>query len=98
MRSRIDYNTVVEPLEQTMPELKVSISAATHNTLLTLANDSGESVQVILDKAIESYRRSRFLMQANQAFTALRQNEALWQEELAERQVWDQALTDGIEE
>ncbi|MFZ1025594.1 MAG: hypothetical protein WAN66_05175 [Limnoraphis robusta] len=35
-------------------------------------------------------------MEANQAFTALRENETLWQEELAERQEWEQTLADGV--
>ena len=66
-----------------MPELKVSISETTHQTLLTMVEDSGETIQSVLDQAIENYRRSIFLTRANQAFTALRQNETLWQEEIS---------------
>ncbi|MDD1415061.1 hypothetical protein MEN41_10580 [Dolichospermum sp. ST_con] len=66
-----------------MPELKVSISETTHQTLLTMVEDSGETIQSVLDQAIENYRRSLFLTRANQAFTALRQNETLWQEEIS---------------
>ena len=81
-----------------MSELTVSISESTHETLLKLAETSGETIQAVLDKAIENYRRYVFLIQANQAFEVLRQNETLWQEELTERQIWDQAITDGAEE
>ncbi len=81
-----------------MPELTVSINETTHETLLKLAETSGETIQTVLDKAIESYRRYVFLVQANQAFVALRQNEALWQEELAERRDWDQTMADGAKE
>lgn len=81
-----------------MSELKVDISDTTHKTLLKLANSSGESIQVILDKAIENYRRSLFLMQANEAFAVLKQNKALWRGELAERQTWDKTVADGIDE
>jgi uncharacterized protein with PIN domain len=81
-----------------MPELTVSISQTTHETLLKLAQTSGETIQTVLDRAIENYRRHVFLVQANQAFAALRQNEALWQEEQAERQVWDQTMADGVQE
>jgi hypothetical protein len=38
-----------------------------------------------------------FLLQANQAFVALRKNELLWQDELNERQEWDRTLTDEID-
>ncbi len=78
-----------------MPELKININETTHQTLLTLAETSGETFQTILEQAVENYRRSLFLMQANQAFTALRENQALWQEELAERQEWEQTLADN---
>jgi len=80
-----------------MPELKVSISETTHQTLLTMVEDSGETIQSVLDQAIENYRRSLFLTRANQAFIALRQNETLWQEEISERQLWEQTIADGVE-
>ncbi|MDB9436768.1 hypothetical protein PN450_08105 [Dolichospermum lemmermannii CS-548] len=42
-----------------MPELKVTISETTHKTLLTMVEDSGETIQSVLDRAIENYRRSK---------------------------------------
>ncbi|NER19836.1 MAG: toxin-antitoxin system protein [Symploca sp. SIO1B1] len=77
-----------------MPDLTLNLSETTHKTLINLAEASGETMQTVLDKAIENYRRYIFLVQANQAFAVLRQNEALWQEELAERDLWDQTLSD----
>lgn len=81
-----------------MPESTVSISQTARETLLQLAEVSGESVQVILDKAIENYRRTVFLSSANLAFATLKANQAAWQEELEERQNWDFTLADGLEE
>ncbi|NER49035.1 MAG: toxin-antitoxin system protein [Symploca sp. SIO1A3] len=81
-----------------MPDLTLSLSETAHKTLINLAEASGETMQTVLDKAIENYRRYIFLVQANQAFAALRQNEELWQEELAERDLWDQALADEVGE
>lgn len=81
-----------------MPELTVTLSNTAHETLIKLAETSGETMQMVLDKAIENYRRYVFLTQANQAFASLRQNEELWQEELAEREVWDQTMADGAVE
>jgi len=81
-----------------MPESTVTLSNAAHATLIKLAEISGETMQTVLDKAIENYRRYVFLVQANQAFAALRQNEELWQEELAERGLWDQTMADGVAE
>jgi hypothetical protein len=79
-----------------MSELTVSINETTYSTLTILAETSGETIQIILDRAIDNYRRSLFLKEANDAFASLRQNDALWQEELEERQVWDRTMLDGI--
>jgi hypothetical protein len=81
-----------------MPDLTISLSKTAHETLIKLAETSGETVQTVLDKAIENYRRYVFLIQANQAFAALRENDALWQEEQAERDLWDQTMADGVVE
>ena len=51
----------------------------------------------VLDKAIEIYRRERFLAELNADFAALRQDSAAWDEELAEREAWNTALADGLE-
>jgi hypothetical protein len=81
-----------------MPELKVSVSENTHKTLVSIVESSGETMQSVMEQAIESYRRSIFLTHANAAFLALRQNETLWQDELAERGLWDQTIADGVKE
>jgi predicted transcriptional regulator len=78
-----------------MPDLTVTLSNNAHETLTKLAESSGETMQTVLDKAIENYRRYIFLVQADRAFVALRQKEELWQEELAERELWDSAMLDG---
>lgn len=81
-----------------MADLSVDLSRSAYETLIKLAETSGETMQTVLDKAIENYRRYIFLTQANQAFAALKQNEELWQEELAERGLWEQTLADGVVE
>jgi hypothetical protein len=81
-----------------MESLTVRISRPTHAALRALAEETGESMTEVLDKAIELYRRQRFLAGLNADFAALRKNKAAWEEELAERRVWDAALTDGLED
>ena len=39
----------------------------------------------------------RFLDEVNAAYCRLRADPKAWKEELAERQIWDGALRDGIE-
>jgi lipopolysaccharide biosynthesis regulator YciM len=81
-----------------MSELTIDISETTHQTLLQLAQTSGEDLVTIMERAVENYRRSVFLDRADRAFAALRQNEELWQEEIAERQAWDLTIADGVSE
>ncbi len=77
-----------------MQSSTVRISSTAYNTLKELAAHSGESMQAILDKAIEQYRRQSFLEAANQAYAALRNNSEAWQAEIEERQTWDITLAD----
>jgi arsenate reductase-like glutaredoxin family protein len=73
------------------------ISEPTRKILRKLAQESGESMQEILDKAVELYRRQRFLEESNRAFEALRANTTAWEEEEAERKAWDATLADDLE-
>jgi hypothetical protein len=88
----------MSPGNQEMESLTVRISRSTHAALRALAEETDESMTEVLDKAIEIYRRERFLAGLNSDFAALRKNKAAWEEELAERRMWDAALTDGLED
>jgi hypothetical protein len=81
-----------------MSELTIDISETTHKTLLQLTQSSGDDFVTIIDRAVENYRRYVFLVQADRAFAVLRQNEELWQDEIAERQAWDLTIADGVTE
>ncbi len=52
----------------------------------------------VLEKAIERYRRQKFLEEANASYAALRANRTKWKEEIAERELWDRTDTDGLED
>jgi predicted transcriptional regulator len=80
-----------------MASLTVRISRATHAALRALADETDESMTEILDKAIEFYRRQHFLAGLNADFAALRNDESAWNEEVAERELWDATLADGLE-
>jgi hypothetical protein len=81
-----------------MSELTIDISETTHKTLLQLTQSSGDDFVTIIDRAVENYRRYVFLVQADRAFATLRENEELWQDEIAERQAWDMTIADGVTE
>ncbi len=54
-------------------------------------------MQTVLNEAIDSYRRQKFLEEANAAFAALRSDPEAWREEQQERDLWDLAGEDGLE-
>ena len=75
----------------------VRISPRAHQLLRQLAKDAGQSMQSILDKSIETYRREEFLRAANRDYAALRRNPKGWKEELRERELWERTLADGLD-
>jgi predicted transcriptional regulator len=80
-----------------MPSATVRISKGTRETLRDLAAKAGESMQTIMDRAIEEYRRQSFLEQANKAYLALRENPEAWESERRERREWEATLADNQE-
>lgn len=78
--------------------LTVRISEPCHKALKELADLTGEPMQAILAKAIEEYRRRRFLERANAAFAKLRKTSTVWKHELQERALWNRALRDGLDQ
>jgi hypothetical protein len=75
----------------------VRISEKSRNTLRELAANSGDSMQAVLDRAIEEYRRRLFMEAANADYAALRQDPEAWAEVLKERAEWDATLMDGLD-
>jgi hypothetical protein len=76
----------------------VRVSAETRAALRDLAAETGESMQEVLAKAVEAYRRRLFLEAANADYARLRADPRTWAEELEERRLWDATLLDGLED
>ncbi len=77
--------------------IQVRVNETTHAVIRNLANELGESMQSIVDKAIERYKRELFLESLNQDFKKLQENEIDWENELEERRLWENTLLDGVE-
>ena len=77
---------------------QLRVNESTHAAIRNLAQEFGESMQSIVEKAIERYKREMFLESLNQDFKRLRENDKAWNEELDERRLWENTLTDGVEE
>ena len=75
----------------------VRVSSKTAKILKDITSETGQSMQKILDYAVEEHRRNLFLKEANEAYSTLKNNPDQWQDELEERKLWSNTLTDGQE-
>jgi predicted transcriptional regulator len=75
----------------------VRISPHAYELLRQLAEEEQASMQAVLDRAIERYRRETFLRAANNEFQALKADPRAWKHEVQERQLWEQTLPDGLD-
>jgi hypothetical protein len=80
-----------------MPSTSIRIDERALAVLRELARKQGQPLQTVLKEAIDSYRREKFLEEANAAFAALRSDPEAWREEQQERELWDRAGEDGLE-
>lgn len=67
------------------------ISDADHARLQRIAEETGQSQQDILHRALETYERDLLLDSINAGFAEMRADPDAWAEELAERTAWDTA-------
>jgi hypothetical protein len=80
-----------------METLTVRISRSAHAVLRELSEEVDEPMTEVLSKAIEAYRRQRFLDALNADFAALRADPDAWAEEQQDRAAWDATLADGLD-
>ena len=76
----------------------VRMTEETRDKLRQLARESNESMQEILAKAVEAYRRNWVLQQSNAAYARLREDPAAWAAELEERRTLEGTLADGLDQ
>ena len=81
-----------------MASTTIRIREDTRELLRALAAETGEQLQDVVARAVESYRRQRLLAETNTAYAALKADPAAWSDELAERELWDTTLADTAEE
>lgn len=75
----------------------IRASELTHQRLKEISKTTGQSIQAVLDLAVNEYRKQVFLTALNEDFARLREDPAKWAEELEERKLWEGALADGLE-
>jgi hypothetical protein len=74
----------------------VPISDASHRILQELAEQTGQTMTEVLEKALNAYRRKLFFEQLNAGYAALRADPQSWAELEGERKRWDATLPDGL--
>jgi hypothetical protein len=79
-----------------MPTTRISEEA--REILRKLSDEENCTMQKIIEKALEEYRRKQFLEKSNRAYARLRQNQQEWQEEKREREAWNNTQSDGLDE
>ena len=76
----------------------IRIKREHRDILKEIAENSETSMQEVLERAIEEYRKVQFFQQLNQAYERLQSDEEAWQEELDERALWNNTLQDDLQE
>ena len=78
-----------------MSSIQVRISENTHHTIKGIAHDTGDTMQGVVEQAVDRYKRELFLESLNRDFDSLKANQEDWANELGERSLWDETLSDG---
>jgi hypothetical protein len=76
----------------------VRITEETRDLLRSIAQEEGASMQVVLSRALEAYRRKRFLAEVNAGYARLREEPSEWYTTEADRSIFDAAIGDGLPE
>lgn len=74
-----------------MPSTSIRIDERALAVLRELARRQHRPIQSVLNEAIDSYRRKKFIEEANMAFAALRNDPEAWAEEQQERERWNRS-------
>lgn len=80
-----------------MATATVRVTHETRVTLQRIAEESGQSMQSVVAKAVEQYKRQLLLQRTNEAYAALRAQPDRWADEQEERRAWEAAFADDLE-
>lgn len=81
-------------MQKTSETVTIRISKTTHKNLKELSRQQTQSMQSVLDAALEKYRQNIMLSQLNEDYAALRKDKKAWAEELKERALWEQTISE----
>lgn len=76
----------------------VRVTNETKMAIRQMAKESRQSMQLLIAKAVEQYKRHLLLQRTNEAYAALRAQPDRWAEEQEERLEWEATLVDDLED
>lgn len=80
-----------------MSDAMVRVSERTRETLREIARAQQLSMQAVLEKAVEEYRRKKFFETLDAEYAELQKDPEAWESYQAELRVWDATLMDGLD-
>ena len=80
-----------------MAATTIRIREKSHMALKEMAALTGESLQDVLDQAIEDRRRKLYLEGVNADYAALKRNSKAWADFKKETALWDVTNLDGLD-
>ncbi len=81
-----------------MDTITVRISRDTLRILRTLATGEGKSATAVLERAVYDYRSGKMLEETNRVYARLKADPVAWAEEQAELRLWENTLSDGLQQ
>ena len=78
--------------------MNVEISAKSLEVVRHISERKGLDVSDVLDQAVEVYRRELFLEETSRSFQTLKEDPDAWREEAEERALWEDSLSDGVDD
>ena len=78
--------------------MNVEISEKSLEVVRHISQREGLGVSDVLDRAVEVYRRELFLEETSSSFQALKEDPDAWREEGEERALWENSLSDGVDD
>ena len=76
----------------------VRMREETRDKLRKISQETGQSMQMVLDQALDAYRREHFFAALDEAYARVWADPAARDEEMAERKLFEGTLADDLED
>lgn len=81
-----------------MQSAMVRVTQDTRALLRAISEQTGETMQSILEEIVRERHKTLFWEETNAAFASLKADEEAWKDMVSEREAWNEALSDGVED